>query len=76
MYFAVMNRFRKILGLVLIVVGPVIIYFIATAAFSRVAACEEFLEAMPWLLLATAIIPIGMSIAVVGFLCVKGEYDS
>ena len=76
MYFAPMNRLRRFLGVLLIIIGPVIIYIVSTSAFRQVTTCQDVWEAMPWLLLATFIIPIGMSIAVVGFLSVKGEYDS
>ena len=76
MYFALMNTFRRFLGVLLIIIGPVIIYIVSTSAFRQVATFQDVWEAMPWLLLATVIIPFGMSIAVVGFLCVKGEYDN
>ena len=57
------------------VIGPVLILIISRAAFKRVADYQGLSEAWPWLLLATVAIPIGMSIAVVGFLCLKGELD-
>ena len=75
LYFATMNRFRRILGVLLIIIGPILIFFISTKSFDKVRESYGLLEALPWLLAATVIIPIGMSIAVLGFLCIKGEFD-
>lgn len=70
-----MKGLKTVFGILLIIVGPLLICSISNEAFGKLGSNWDFGDALPWLLLATATIPVGMSIAVIGFLCLKGELD-
>jgi hypothetical protein len=71
-----MTTFKKVLGIFLILMGPSLIYAGSTTAFGNAMGSQGLWDALPWLLLATVMIPLGMAIAVVGFLYLKGEYGN
>ncbi|MCE7039642.1 DUF6814 family protein [Dyadobacter sp. CY312] len=74
-----MNALKKILGIVWIVLGPVIILFLFSQAFEKIAAAAQGIDrtntTLQWSIIILIFIPICAGLVIFGFYSFKGEYD-
>lgn len=74
-----MNSFKKILGVLWIVLGPVIILFLISQAIEKVAAAAEGIArtntTLQWSIIILIFLPICAGLMIFGYYGVKGEYD-
>jgi ABC-type polysaccharide/polyol phosphate export permease len=74
-----MNAFKKILGIVWIVLGPVIILFLFSQAFDKIASAAEGIDrtntSLQWGIIILIFIPICAGLMIFGFYSYKGEYN-
>ena len=74
-----MNTLKKILGIVWIVLGPVIILFLFSQAFEKIAAAAQGIDrtntTLQWSIIILIFIPICAGLVIFGFYSFKGEYD-
>ncbi|MDQ6476983.1 DUF6814 family protein [Dyadobacter sp. LHD-138] len=74
-----MNALKKLLGIVWIVLGPVIILFLAMQAIEKIAAAAEGIDrtntTLQWSIIIIIFIPICAGLMIFGYYGLKGEYD-
>lgn len=74
-----MNALKKILGIVWIVLGPVIILFLFSQAFEKIAVAAQGIDrtntTLQWSIIILIFIPICAGLVIFGFYSFKGEYD-
>ena len=74
-----MNALKKLLGIVWIVLGPVIILFLAMQAIEKIAAATEGIDrtntTLQWSIIIIIFIPICAGLMIFGYYGLKGEYD-
>jgi hypothetical protein len=73
-----MNTIKKILGLVWMFLAPVIIWFLASQAFQKIAGATILTRSnvtLQWVIILTIFTPICIGFFIFGFYAFKGEYD-
>jgi len=74
-----MNAFKKILGLLWIILGPASIIFMFMQAMEKVGLAAEGVDktntALQWGIILFIFIPISAGLVIFGYYALKGEYD-
>ena len=72
-----MNTVKKIIGLLLMIMAPVIIYFLIMGAVHNIdaAGTKDINKPVPWIIIITIFTPIAIGLMIFGWYAFKGEYD-
>ncbi len=72
-----MNRIKKIMGLVWMLIGPVIFYFLIRSAIQNInsGGTKDINNPVPWIIIITVFTPIAIGLMVFGYYAINGEYD-
>lgn len=70
-----MNSFKRWLGLVWILLGPVAVYFLLRTAAIEIAKKPVIDTKIQWGVFVVIFIPIAIGIMIFGYYAFKGEYD-
>ena len=73
-----MNAIKKYLGAVWIIVAVAAIVLLVQSAFTHISSGgkEDINKPMPWIIIITVFTPIAVGLALFGWYCLKGEYDT
>lgn len=68
---------KKIVGVLLMILAPVVIYFLIMGAVHNIdsAGTKDINKPIPWIIIITIFTPIAIGLMIFGFYSVKGEYD-
>jgi hypothetical protein len=72
-----MNSVKKIMGLLLVTIAPVIIYFLIMGAVHNVnsTGTKDINKPIPWVIIISIFTPIAIGLMIFGWYAFKGEYD-
>lgn len=70
-----MNRIKRLLGVVWILLGPVAIIFLVRTALSEIAKKPVIDTKIQWGVFVVIFIPIAIGMMIFGYYAMKGEYD-
>jgi hypothetical protein len=70
-----MNRIKRFLGFVWMVLGPVAIVFLIRTALSEIVKKPVIDTKIQWGVFVVVFIPIAIGMMIFGYYAVKGEYD-
>jgi hypothetical protein len=70
-----MNRIKKLLGIVWILLGPLAIIFLIRTALSEIAKKPVIDTKIQWGVFVVIFIPIAIGMMIFGYYSMKGEYD-
>jgi uncharacterized Tic20 family protein len=72
-----MNTLKKILGLIWLVLGPVVIYFLVQGAITHIdpAGKKDINNPVIWVIIITIFTPIAIGLMIFGYYALKGEYE-
>lgn len=71
-----MNPVKKILGVVLILMSALSVYYVLTTAVSEISAGNPEEAVIFWPVIIAVFVPIAIGLALFGYYSVKGEYDA
>jgi hypothetical protein len=70
-----MNQFKKWLGIVWMLLGPVAIYYLIKTAAAEIAKSPVANTIIQWAVFVIIFIPIAIGLVIFGYYAFKGEYD-
>lgn len=70
-----MNILRRILGIVWMVLGPLVLFYLIRAGMSDMARNPDVDTKVQWGVFIVVFIPIVAGLALFGYYSLKGEYD-
>jgi len=70
-----MNRIKRFLGFVWMILGPVAILFLIRTALSEIVKKPVIDTKIQWGVFVVVFIPIAIGMMIFGYYAVKGEYD-
>jgi hypothetical protein len=72
-----MNTVKKIAGIVWILIGPVVLYFLISGAIHNInpAGTKDINKPIPWIIIITIFTPIAIGLMIFGYYAFMGEYD-
>lgn len=72
-----MNTIKKITGLFLMIIAPVIIYFLVIGAVHNINnnGIKDINKPIPWIIIITIFTPIAIGMMIFGYYAFKGEYQ-
>ena len=72
-----MNRLKKYLGIVWLLLAPVVIYFLIAGAISNIdpAGKKDINNPIIWIIIIAIFTPIAIGLMIFGWYAWKGEYD-
>ncbi|HMU08508.1 MAG TPA: hypothetical protein PKC54_00760 [Ferruginibacter sp.] len=71
-----MNRLKRIMGLLWMVLAPVIIYFLVMGAVQNIGeGTKDINKPIPWVIIIAIFTPIAVGLMIFGWYALKGEYD-
>jgi hypothetical protein len=72
-----MSALKKILGIVWLLLGPAVIYFLLQGAFTHIdpAGKKDINNPVIWIIIITIFTPIAIGLMIFGYYAVKGEYS-
>jgi hypothetical protein len=72
-----MNAIKRILGIVWLLSGPAVIYFLVSGAFSNIdpAGTKDINNPVIWIIIIAIFTPIAIGLMIFGWYAFKGEYD-
>jgi len=71
-----MNQFKRIMGLLWMVIAPAIIYFLVMGAVHNIGeGTKDINKPIPWIIIITIFTPIATGLMIFGYYALKGEYD-
>jgi hypothetical protein len=76
-----MNTVKKILGIVWIVLGPVVLFYLVKTGMGEVAKAELAQKSVldtkiQWGVFIVVFVPIAFGLVLFGYYALKGEYDA
>lgn len=71
-----MNKIKRILGLLWIILGPVAIYYLIKTGASEIAKKPVLDTKIQWGVFIVIFIPIAIGLVIFGYYAAKGEYDN
>lgn len=73
-----MNRIKKYLGLLWMVLGPVFLFMLMKSAFDNIiiGGKADINNPVPWIIIITVFTPVAIGLSIFGYYAWKGEYDS
>jgi uncharacterized Tic20 family protein len=72
-----MNALKKYLGIIWLLLGPAVIFFLANGAIQNIdpAGKKEINNLTIWIIIITIFTPIAIGLMIFGWYALKGEYD-
>jgi hypothetical protein len=72
-----MNKVKKIMGLIWMLLAPVIIFFLVKSAMHHISSggTKDINQPVPWIIIITIFTPIAIGLIIFGYYALKGEYD-
>jgi len=70
-----MNIIKRFLGVVWIVLGPLVMYWLIRTGVSEIAKNPVINTKMQWGVFIVVFIPIAVGLILFGYYALKGEYD-
>jgi hypothetical protein len=72
-----MNQVKKYLGVIWLLLGPAVIFFLVTGAIQNIdpAGKKEINNIIIWIIIITIFTPIAIGLMIFGWYALKGEYD-
>lgn len=72
-----MNRIKRIMGLLWIIIAPAVIYFLIMGAVQNVSSSgtKDINKPVPWIIIISIFTPIAVGLMVFGYYAFRGEYD-
>jgi hypothetical protein len=72
-----MNKLKRYLGLVWMVIGPAAIFFLLSSAIKNINATGtgDINKPLPWIIIIAIFTPIAIGLCIFGWYAWKGEYD-
>jgi hypothetical protein len=72
-----MNAIKRILGIVWMLMGPVVLYFLISGAIHNIdpAGTKDINKPIPWIIIIAIFTPIGIGLMLFGYYAFRGEYD-
>ena len=72
-----MHTLKKIMGIVLMLLAPIVIYFLLSGAFHNIGyGSKDINKPVPWIIIITIFTPIAIGLMIFGYYSFKGEYDN
>ncbi|HEX6194086.1 MAG TPA: hypothetical protein VFZ42_17050 [Chitinophagaceae bacterium] len=72
-----MNAFKRILGIVWLLLAPVVIYFLVSGAITHInpTGSKDIHNPVIWIIIIAIFTPIAIGLMIFGWYAFKGEYD-
>jgi hypothetical protein len=72
-----MNAVKKYLGVIWLLLGPAVIFFLVNGAIQNIdhAGKKEINNLTIWIIIITIFTPIAIGLMIFGWYALKGEYD-
>ena len=72
-----MNTLKKYLGLIWLLLGPVVIYFLVSGAITNIdpAGKKDINNPVIWIIIIAIFTPIAIGLMIFGWYAWKGEYE-
>ncbi|MEE6186776.1 hypothetical protein PIECOFPK_01636 [Mycovorax composti] len=72
-----MNAIKRILGVLWLLLGPVVIYFLIAGAIENIdpAGTKDINNPIVWVIIIFIFVPISVGLMIFGWYALKGEYD-
>lgn len=72
-----MNNIKRILGIVWLLLGPTVIYFLVSGAIANINAegKKDINNPVIWIIIIAIFTPIAIGLMIFGWYAFKGEYD-
>lgn len=72
-----MNSLKKALGILWILLGPVVIFFLIYGAITHIdtSSKKEINNPVIWIIIIAIFTPIAIGLSIFGWYAMKGEYD-
>ncbi len=70
-----MNRIKRYLGVIWMLLGPLAIFFLVRTALSEIAKKPVIDTRIQWGVFLVVFIPIAIGMMIFGYYAIKGEYD-
>ena len=72
-----MSTLKKIMGIVLMLLAPIVIYFLLSGAIHNIGnGSKDINKPVPWIIIITIFTPIAVGLMIFGYYSFKGEYDN
>ena len=72
-----MNNIKKVLGIVWMILGPVVIYFLVSGAIANIDphGKKDINNPVIWVIIIAIFTPIAIGLIIFGWYAFKGEYE-
>ena len=71
------GAFKKIMGIVLMLLAPIVIYFLLSGAIHNIGnGSKDINKPVPWIIIIAIFTPIAVGLMIFGYYSFKGEYDN
>lgn len=72
-----MNRIKRILGIIWLLLAPVVIYFLVSGAVTNIdsSGTKDINNPVIWIIIIAIFTPIAIGLMIFGWYAFKGEYD-
>ncbi len=72
-----MNAIKRILGLIWLLLGPAIVFFLLTGAVKNIdpAGTKDINNPVIWIIIIAIFVPIAIGLMIFGWYAIKNEYD-
>jgi hypothetical protein len=72
-----MSNIKKILGIVWLLLGPIVLYFLITGAIQNInpMGTKDINKPIPWIIIITIFTPIAVGLMIFGWYAWRGEYE-
>ena len=70
-----MNKLKRYLGVLWMIIGPAAIYYLIKTASEEIAKNPVINTKMQWIVFVVIFIPIAIGIMIFGWFALKGKYD-
>ena len=73
-----MNRFKRLMGIVLMISAPVIIFVLIKMAINNIngTGTKDINKPIPWIIIITIFTPIAIGMMIFGWYALHGAYDN
>lgn len=74
-----MNSIKKLLGIVWMILGPAVVYFMFSQAAEKISKAAEGVAktntTLQWIIILVIFIPVCFGLCIFGYYAYKGEYE-
>lgn len=71
-----MKQFKRIAGIVWILLGPIAVFFLVKTAYGEISAKPSSDTWIQWGVFVVVFLPIAFGLSLFGYYAVKGEYEN